>query len=114
MRISDWSSDVCSSDLPHLQPDQAALQGEQSGHILMMPVVAAMVGNASQRFSHQSDPQRKKRRVIWGPRRRRIKRDVRKSGRASGRESVWQYVLISVVAGNLKKKNKTNNNDERR
>src|SRR3546814_7098862 len=27
MRISDWSSDVCSSDLPHAQPTPGAVQG---------------------------------------------------------------------------------------
>src|SRR3546814_20322203 len=41
MRISDWSSDVCSSDLPgpvddaHLQALLAALDGETVSHILI-------------------------------------------------------------------------------
>src|SRR3546814_4945945 len=34
MRISDWSSDVCSSDLPH--PDLARLLLEESGYVAML------------------------------------------------------------------------------
>src|SRR3546814_12326166 len=33
MRISDWSSDVCSSDLPVAQPEPAAAQAREAGAV---------------------------------------------------------------------------------
>src|SRR3546814_12460190 len=95
MRISDWSSDVCSSDLlTHLvdlprqlrdgglqTPDQ--LRFRESG---IGPVLARL-----QHHEHVRD-------AGW--------RDVGADqiGRASCRERVCKYVSISVVAVSLKKK----------
>src|SRR3546814_14748430 len=85
MRISDWSSDVCSSDLAYADGDDAqcvymrrvavgADQGVGKGH--------AIAGMNDGRHAFQIDLE---------------------IGRASCRERVCQYVLISVVAVSLKK-----------
>src|SRR3546814_18685901 len=85
MRISDWSSDVCSSDLmfnvaiflPRRRLDAALVEPDsiEGASIELKPLAS-------------------------GP--------AREIGRASCRERVCQYVLISVVAGSLKKKKKSN------
>src|SRR3546814_20626361 len=103
MRISDWSSDVCSSDLrqPHLcggreserEPEELHLGGRipKPVHDDLSPGHGASLG---QRGWDQL------RAVFPGaaeqPRRIQI-------GRASCRERVCQYVSISVVAVSLKK-----------
>src|SRR3546814_11476503 len=99
MRISDWSSDVCSSDLhfgvgggeevrqafqdrdlrAEAVPDAAQLQADHAGT------------DDAQALGHLVDIQRA---------------DV-EIGRASCRERVCQYVQITVVAGTLKKKQQT-------
>src|SRR3546814_13910580 len=92
MRISDWSSDVCSSDLRSLkQPNsrrcrkQLAWAGPTSP-----PAAMPMLPTANTKVSLHS----------WDSRRR-LPSQI---GRASCRERVCQYVSISVVAGSLKKK----------
>src|SRR3546814_16096604 len=92
MRISDWSSDVCSSDhfdVADKRMDYAV-------------------------FDRSSNPTRIRQSSIvynvrhLGPTPHVLEPDTREVliqiGRASWRESVGQYVLISVVAGSLKKK----------
>src|SRR3546814_15029666 len=84
MRISDWSSDVCSSDL---QSDDG---------------------------DHEAEARDAERQVAFGvPVRRDVRRDAvvdegddapGEIGRASCRERVCPYVSISVVAVSLKKK----------
>src|SRR3546814_16396685 len=84
MRISDWSSDVCSSDLgrqlEHDEPDEVV--GDRFAQQVLFPGLAEharlVVG------------------VIAGE-------GLEQIGRASWRERVCQYVLISVVAVSLKK-----------
>src|SRR3546814_16597949 len=93
MRISDWSSDVCSSDLlarpdvelrvshngkPSRRYKGDGLQPEQSHRAPGVTLVGA----------------------VPGP----LLLDELPIGRASCRERVGQYVLISVGAGSLKKK----------
>src|SRR3546814_14203286 len=99
MRISDWSSDVCSSDLPELRDHLrrhrrrsrprrhlgGALAHDQHPHDRSGGAGVALPG-APGGVSH---PPRLGRRPI---------------GRASCRERVCQYVSISVVAVSLKKK----------
>src|SRR3546814_19614889 len=85
MRISDWSSDVCSSDLYALDAEAAQppthLAGRQRGERAgQHPAWVVAAGEPAVRDAE--------------------------IGRASCRESVWQYVWISVVAGSLT--NKTN------
>src|SRR3546814_12993312 len=105
MRISDWSSDVCSSDLfckrccsgaPKPCPDgdvvRAVLHSRSAGRLAWRRYAAA--GRKSMlRRSQLSFP-----RSAQGD----------KIGRASCRERVCQYVKISVAAEALKKKIKTN------
>src|SRR3546814_14283998 len=83
MRISDWSSDVCCSDLlPPICP-------------------RPMQGRLSRCPSRRPLPRPCRcRRARGGQRRMRRKLQI---GRASCRERVCQYVLISVVAVSLKK-----------
>src|SRR3546814_14523874 len=103
MRIGDWSSDVCSSDLTrchrlmrpihlvHLDKTRSALvltrdlaRGAMN-NVTVAPITSTVKGLSTE--------------VAIGSQQGEI-------GRASCRESVWQYVSISVVAVSLKKKNK--------
>src|SRR3546814_11420832 len=109
MRISDWSSDVCSSDLADRfisarfrwiatasratwAPGRAwfaAANGAARKKTTAPRTAEATTGSARTRLSGR----------CFLPR--------REIGRASCRERVCQSVLISVVAGTLKKKNLT-------
>src|SRR3546814_14356962 len=98
MRISDWSSDVCSSDLEH-----PLHHGRRS----------CRKGDRRLWFAHRRDAQhRQDRRGGQAPRSLLChKLDLHAEprldpelGRASCRERVCQYVLLSVVAVSLKKK----------
>src|SRR3546814_11231353 len=99
MRISDWSSDVCSSDL--IDGQVVIAHRRALGHA---PIgFAGAVGVDRQRQlelrvrSAMRQPQRALERRCHGEARR------HQIGRASWRERVWQYVSISVVADSLKK-----------
>src|SRR3546814_20313092 len=101
MRISDWSSDVCSSDLDFIgltllfaaygmQPMAAlaltAVLYHVASHALFKSLL--FVGTGS---------------VLHATAERSLGKQI---GRASCRERVCQYVEISVVAVSLKKKKK--------
>src|SRR3546814_18357365 len=92
MRISDWSSDVCSSDLfARLVDARERLQRYAAAVILqgaaqILPVAAHGERRGADRAAE-------------------IEGEDLEIGRASCRERVCQYVSISVVAGSLKKKN---------
>src|SRR3546814_19199497 len=91
MRISDWSSDVCSSDLLAQDLDLAhAPIGAQHCHVARAPAVLDMDVDAVAEFLRAGDDRSEAR--------------AREIGRASCRERVCQYVYISVVAVSLKKK----------
>src|SRR3546814_17206707 len=112
MRISDWSSDVCSSDLTDLAQGVIAVEpcqrldrrlvlpagkrfplgGERGAACLIVRQTAHAVGNV-----------RGVRVVILDLRHR----DSEQIGRASCRARVCQYVSISVVSASLKKKKNT-------
>src|SRR3546814_15190481 len=89
MRISDWSSDVCSSDLFALtspgQPIHLRFAGIPMGHEFS-PLVLALLQVGGHPSKTAADV---------------IEQEI---GRASCRERVCQYVYISVVAVSLKKK----------
>src|SRR3546814_18040399 len=113
MRISDWSSDVCSSDLVTLTGDGAR------GDVSLRRDVSLYVALAMAAFA-----------MLFGTRRASAVEHNRglvlaiafesmfklvamlalgafvwfEIGRASWRERVCKYVYISVVAGSLKKK----------
>src|SRR3546814_17173272 len=90
MRISDWSSDVCSSDLVHIIAvlGQVIIGINAAEQEVERPVKIA----GQDRFARPAC-------II-------LVRSVelQQIGRASCRERVCQYVLISVVAVALKKK----------
>src|SRR3546814_14102590 len=106
MRISDWSSDVCSSDL---QADRRDLR--QGG--------GKRPGCEAARAVRTVDPGRGRVRALQGRVRRQARRgraqpehpaggaqaDRAEIGRATCRERGWQYVYISGVAVDVKKKN---------
>src|SRR3546814_5313933 len=105
MRISDWSSDVCSSDLP--LRDCGAVGAAQ---LAAVDVGAAQIALAALRHigvaavhhaviveHHAFAGLEAVAHQVLGVAQQQI-------GRASGRERVGQYVEISVVAGSLKKK----------
>src|SRR3546814_13337787 len=120
MRISDWSSDVCSSDLHHHGAARRR-RIDDDGFL-----VAAAAGGQHQRHRQHGKHDRDFRpgsdrhdvtSSFWqitasateiaemarGRTRGRVKVMI---GRGSGRERVWQYVELRVVPVTIKKKNK--------
>src|SRR3546814_11235181 len=93
MRISDWSSDVCSSDL-HVK-----------GITKAADAAVAAAGRASDRLTEQMKTLADATAAIDAQ--ITDARAEREIGRASCRERVCQYVSISVVAVSLKTKNST-------
>src|SRR3546814_12078386 len=93
MRISDWSSDVCSSDL-------GDLFGDTGKRRFVRPAGA---DEAQDRIQHALAD----RDAAHCPLRFQQVGRGQEIGRASCRERVCQYVSISVVAVSLKKKNDT-------
>src|SRR3546814_12498196 len=107
MRISDWSSDVCSSDLMG-----AWLRGGP-GDGMQRPFLLFRFGDeAADRDVHRLEG-RVDRRAL-GQRRpalaadELVERRLLQIGRASWRERVCPYLYISVVALSLKKKKQSN------
>src|SRR3546814_19403126 len=91
MRISDWSSDVCSSDLP--ENVQIGRSPQQLQEALRLGVeidveqdVHVGAGALAQGF------------YVVAPVAHMAALDIEEIGRASCRERVCQYVYISVVA----------------
>src|SRR3546814_13740828 len=101
MRISDWSSDVCSSDLAALTDRPlAAVVGEFEGKGFaefkqaLTEVAVARLGPMGEEMKRMvNDPQHVDSVLHEGAARARDK-----IGRASCRERVGQYVYLSVVA----------------
>src|SRR3546814_11379650 len=94
MRISDWSSDVCSSDLG-----------------LGCRFALALGGRSLVRLAGRSAPATKQQLVLFaqmgrGTWKTALQHPGDQIGRASCMERVCQYVQISVVAVALKKKTK--------
>src|SRR3546814_13039922 len=84
MRISDWSSDVCSSDLV-IDAYRSPGTAPNVEHLFPSPPATAMARWASDRLEA-------------------VGTTGSEIGRASCRERVCQYVSISVVAVSLKQK----------
>src|SRR3546814_17790276 len=95
MRISDWSSDVCSSDLS-LKLKLA------SGREIAVVQIAGLV--ARRILCEDREGQQLKAGERFGLIRFGSRVDVYQIGRAACRERVCQEVSISVVAVSLKKK----------
>src|SRR3546814_20581290 len=104
MRISDWSSDVCSSDLHSLEKLAGLVEAEE-----VVRVALPGLGPLQRRRGAEVDEppvsglELRRRRAVEALAR---PGDLHQIGRAVCRESVCQYVLISGVAGSLNKKNK--------
>src|SRR3546814_2069694 len=97
MRISDWSSDVCSSDLRVGGQEPATIQGKywvHTGELLppwhfskgLVVATKGYVGPHAHTFLLAADV------VIAAADTRFSWEESREIGRASGRERVWQYV----------------------
>src|SRR3546814_17512140 len=106
MRISDWSSDVCSSDLFLIAAPGATLAETEilaacraSLARYKVPVRALVIDTLPSIASPNGV------KIQRGRLREMAQRQI---GRASCRERVGQYVEISVVAGTLKKKKQSN------
>src|SRR3546814_17386496 len=101
MRISDWSSDVCSSDLQH-DIDRARRQRvdhrrrDRHEQDLEQRRADNDVRPHAEEKAHRGPPDN-------------AAADTEQLGRASCRERVCQYVSISGVAVSLKKKHIPNN-----
>src|SRR3546814_16298502 len=104
MRISDWSSDVCSSDLATPEPRRAPLATAGGASSFLPPPQR----RHSRRWRYHPGhfPARSKRRKITVPGRDDQRQHFagRQIGRASCREKGCQNVEITVVDGTLKKK----------
>src|SRR3546814_10302329 len=108
LRISDWISDVCSSDL---DLNRGTASGASCSPALQARLEAVLAAQsrydwvANGRFKggyitrHYGAPADGIDAVQLE-----ISQRIYKIGRAACREIVYQYVLISVVAGSLKKK----------
>src|SRR3546814_16899674 len=102
MRISDWSSDVCSSDLL-IEILADALGADVELHVDLGCGLPLIDGGRARIFERQilhilrDEPDR--RTVVLA-----VAQRFGEIGRASCRERVCQYVSISVVAVSLKKK----------
>src|SRR3546814_4972567 len=82
MRISDWSSDVCSSDLPHLVGRELAVEQRGNGGF-----AGSQLRFQPRRGPRQPVQDRGQQRFAVG-----VEQRQRKIGRASCRERVCQYV----------------------
>src|SRR3546814_20920983 len=118
MRISDWSSDVCSSDLvqprsagdgdrAQLRSRAAAAQRSAGYHRAdrsprqMGAVPAGSSGGRRLRLARRSDAR------VHREFQTRLACVSEQTGRESGRERGWKSVKLRVVAEAIKKKKKT-------
>src|SRR3546814_20691653 len=104
MRISDWSSDVCSSDLFHADNDYYFFDAADAPTSALIQDFEETRPEPSYEVGLNFDRD-------YGPWTlaliglvHRLQYESEKIGRASCRERVCQYVWISVVAVSLKKK----------
>src|SRR3546814_19197469 len=117
MRISDWSSDVCSSDLPHRRtPKATSPKASRRKRDNLIATPRASFPNPRNnkslcfRVHDERGPQYRatdRNRRQPHPRQLRPRPRRRELGRGACRERVCQYVYISVVSGSLKKKKAT-------
>src|SRR3546814_18517958 len=103
MRISDWSSDVCSSDLVNARLEAIDVE---IGALVDRPISfdPADMAHAGAFMSIEVDGSLRIERGYVRPEDEPAADDTMEIGRASCRERVCQYVYISVVAGTFKKK----------
>src|SRR3546814_11917568 len=104
MRISDWSSDVCSADLPGVRP-RLSPSGSRLGvdEQLDLDVPVGRIGRVDADLAERTGQLEE---VLPAADRLPAARRPHGAeiGRASSRERVWQSVSLSVVAVSLKTK----------
>src|SRR3546814_12373525 len=111
MRISDWSSDVCSSDLLVHQGDVEGGVGQRQ--LIEVALAHLPVPDAGPLQIGAGDGKHLTRQVDADQAIGTVRDDrEHEIGRASCRERVCQYVSIPVVAVSLKKKKKKHNKDK--
>src|SRR3546814_13009243 len=102
MRISDWSSDVCSSDLGCGQSHDWYVErfsSEVDAQVHRLPEhQQAYALQIAEEYGDYATPAERQ--------------ATQEIGRASCRERVWQYVSSSVVAVSLKKNTKRDNSHQ--
>src|SRR3546814_12132943 len=105
MRISDWSSDVCSSDLVCATREEKGMSGiPQTGSVLEQ-FVRWESAFADRTYMTQPGTDGSITNYSWGEVADQARRmAAHQIGRASCRQRVCQYVYISVVAVPLQKK----------
>src|SRR3546814_19187484 len=105
MRISDWSSDVCSSDLERWATDLCRIWGGRDGWLTLALVIDC---HTRQLLGWQLSRSGRATTAAAALEQALITRygTLGQIGRASCRERVCPYVSISVVAVYLKKKRK--------
>src|SRR3546814_13216860 len=96
MRISDWSSDVCSSDLLPQKPSQTGDEPDFAQQIDISAIERDAVETQASLCNGRC------RQLIVAP--RGLPQGRSTLGRASCWERVFQYVYIWLFAGSLKKK----------
>src|SRR3546814_15010313 len=113
MRISDWSSDVCSSDLDvaalavHLQDLERLRHVHQRGHVAHradIDLAARQEGDGAVEVDGEAALDAAEDHTLDAAALGEF--GFEQIGRASCRESGCPFVAISVDAGSLKKKNK--------
>src|SRR3546814_19564484 len=107
MRISDWSSDLCSSDLLCIACGPDLWLRTDSTKARRFVMALARLGSAKKcSISSSSVDFPWVLHMVYAIHGRAPGSDVKKIGSASCRDRGWQYVSISVGAVVLKKKNK--------
>src|SRR3546814_14421323 len=99
MRISDWSSDVCSSDLGRMRVLNFIDQPTWQAAVKQKLVIRQTRQQTDVSADYVAEMVRQALFEKYGE-------SIYKIGRAACRERVCQYGEISVVAGSLKKKQK--------
>src|SRR3546814_13829661 len=113
MRISDWSSDVCSSDLFPLMPNPKP--NPKNNAPKLAPKLAVVILAAGKGTRMKSDLPKVLHPIAGKPMLWHVQASVAalapaqtEIGRASRRERVWQDVEVSGGAGFIKKKQTQN------
>src|SRR3546814_13945240 len=106
MRISDWSSDVCSSDLQISQRQQSAVEDFRDANLQIASLVAQQISGGVRWNKPETITPTLEGVADFGG-------SALEIGRASCRERVCQYVYISVVAVYIKNKTQNQITDKR-
>src|SRR3546814_18768678 len=103
MRISDWSSDVCSSDLVRFRI-KSLIDTETAVSVLSDDRIVEILKADGVDIARRTVAKYREAMRIPSSVQRRRDKGISQIGRESCRERVCQYVSISVVAVSLKKK----------